>query len=67
MVKNYETSQRIFERKARAIAQAGANIVATSCPACMIQLKNGVGDSVQVKHVAQLLQEAYRAAEREQV
>lgn len=64
-VKNYETSQKIFERKARAIAQSGANVVATSCPACMIQLKNGVEDSVQVKHVAQLLQEAYRAAECE--
>lgn len=65
VVKNYDTSQKIFERKARAITQAGADVVATSCPACMIQLKNGVGDSVQVKHIAQLLQEAYRAAERE--
>ncbi|NGZ09543.1 MAG: FAD-binding oxidoreductase [Nitrospira sp. LK70] len=66
LIKDYATSQKIFDRKTRAIAQAGANVVATSCPACMIQLKNGVGDSVQVKHVAQLLQEAYRAAEREQ-
>ncbi|MBS0184195.1 MAG: FAD-binding oxidoreductase [Nitrospira sp.] len=66
VVKDYDTSKKIFDRKARAIAEAGANVVATSCPACMIQLKNGVGDSVQVKHVAQLLQEAYRAAEREQ-
>jgi FAD/FMN-containing dehydrogenase/Fe-S oxidoreductase len=65
VVKDYDTSQRIFERKARAIAQTGANVVATSCPACMIQLKNGVGDSIQVKHVAQLLQDAYRAADRE--
>ncbi len=64
VVKDYDTSQKIFERKARAITQTGANVVATSCPACMIQLKNGVGDSVQVKHVAQLLQEAYQAAER---
>jgi len=65
VVKDYDTSQKIFARKARAITQTGANVVATSCPACMIQLKNGVGDSVQVKHVAQLLQEAYQAAERE--
>jgi Fe-S oxidoreductase len=65
IVKDYDTSQKIFDRKARAIQQTGANVVATSCPACMIQLKNGVGDSVQVKHVAQLLQEAYQAAERE--
>jgi FAD/FMN-containing dehydrogenase/Fe-S oxidoreductase len=65
VVKDYDTSQKIFDRKARAITKTGANVVATSCPACMIQLKNGVGESVQVKHVAQLLQEAYQAAERE--
>ncbi|MDC8448737.1 MAG: FAD-binding oxidoreductase [Nitrospira sp.] len=65
LIKDYDTSQKIFDRKARAIAQADANVVATSCPACMIQLKNGVGDSVQVKHIAQLLKEAYWAAERE--
>ena len=63
LIKDYDTSQKIFDRKARAITQTGANVVATSCPACMIQLKNGVGDSVQIKHVAQLLQDAYRAAE----
>ncbi len=65
VVKNYDTSKKIFERKARAVAQAGANVVATSCPACMIQLKNGLSETVEVKHVAQLLQEAYQAAERQ--
>lgn len=65
IVKDYDTSQKIFDRKAGAITQTGANVVATSCPACMIQLKNGLRDSVSVKHIAQLLQDAYRAAERE--
>mgnify|MGYP001560897258 FL=1 len=65
VVKDYDTSKKIFERKARAINQSGANVVATSCPACMIQLKNGLDETVEVKHVAQLLQEAYRAAEGE--
>ena len=65
IVKDYDTSQKIFDRKARAIEQADVNMVATSCPACMIQLKNGLRDSVSVKHIAQLLQDAYRAAERE--
>lgn len=64
VVKDYDTSQKIFDRKASAIARSDANVVATSCPACMIQLKNGLQDSVQVKHIAQLLQDAYRAAER---
>ncbi|MBI3356951.1 MAG: 4Fe-4S dicluster domain-containing protein [Nitrospirae bacterium] len=63
VVKDYDTSQKIFERKARAVEQSGADVVATSCPACMIQLKNGLRERVEVKHVAQLLREAYEAAE----
>lgn len=59
IVKDYDTSQRIFQRKRVAIEESGAEIVATSCPACMIQLKNGLRGTVQVKHVAELLQEAY--------
>jgi len=66
IVKDYETSQRIFERKARAVQQVGADVVATSCPACMIQLKNGLGQRAEVKHVAQLLDEAYQAAKPRQ-
>jgi Fe-S oxidoreductase len=65
IVKDYETSQKIFERKARAVEQVGADVVATSCPACMIQLKNGLGQGVAVKHVAQLLHEAYEAGEKD--
>ncbi|MFO0698941.1 MAG: FAD-binding and (Fe-S)-binding domain-containing protein [Nitrospira sp.] len=66
VVKDYDTSQKILDRKTRAIAKTGADVVATSCPACMVQLKNGLRDSVEVKHVAQLLQEAYRAGEGQQ-
>ncbi|HEX5646063.1 MAG TPA: FAD-binding and (Fe-S)-binding domain-containing protein [Nitrospira sp.] len=64
IVKDYDTSQKIFARKARAIEQAGADVVATSCPACMIRLKNGLPERVEVKHVAQMLHEAYEAAEK---
>ena len=63
IVKDYDTSQKIFTRKARAVEQAGADVVATSCPACMIRLKNGLPERVEVKHVAQMLYEAYEAAE----
>ncbi len=66
LVKDYETSQKIFERKARAVEQVGADVVATSCPACMIQLKNGLREGTEVKHVAQVLYEAYEAGERNQ-
>jgi Fe-S oxidoreductase len=63
VVKDYGTSQKIFERKARAVEQVGAEVVATSCPACMIQLHNGLRERVEVKHVAQMLNDAYEAAE----
>lgn len=64
VIKDYETSQKIFARKARAVEEVGAEVVATSCPACMIQFKNGLGEGVEVKHVAQMLHEAYLAGER---
>ncbi|MFQ5993226.1 MAG: (Fe-S)-binding protein, partial [Nitrospiraceae bacterium] len=62
ILKDYETAQRIFDRKRRAIEMSGAEVVATSCPACMIQLSNGLRGSVRVKHVAELLRESYAAA-----
>lgn len=64
IVKDYDTSQKILARKTRAVEQVGAEVVATSCPACMIQLKHGLRERAEVKHVAQLLNEAYEAAEQ---
>jgi FAD/FMN-containing dehydrogenase/Fe-S oxidoreductase len=64
VVKDYDISQRIVERKVRAVEQVGADVVATSCPACMIQLHNSLPERVQVKHVAQMLNDAYEAADR---
>ncbi len=59
IIKDYETSQRIFQRKQAAIHNSGATTVATSCPACMIQLKNGMKGEVVVKHVAQVLADSF--------
>lgn len=56
-IKNPEQSAKIFERKRQGIKDSGAEIVVTSCPSCMIQLKNGLKNSVQVKHIAQVLLE----------
>ncbi|NOT21317.1 MAG: FAD-binding oxidoreductase [Nitrospiraceae bacterium] len=64
LVKDFETSQRIVVRKRQAVELSGAEVVATSCPACMIQLRTGLQGSAEVKHVAQLIQEAYEAADR---
>ncbi|MBI3995751.1 MAG: (Fe-S)-binding protein, partial [Nitrospirae bacterium] len=64
IVKNYEQSRRIFERKRRAIVESRAEAVATSCPACMIQLKTGMGNRIPIKHIAQILDEAYERPDR---
>ncbi len=61
IVKNYEQSRQIFERKRRAIVESRAEVVATSCPACMIQLKTGMQNQISVKHVAQILDEAFES------
>jgi Fe-S oxidoreductase len=58
-IKNPDQSRAIFERKRRAIEESGADVVATSCPACMIQLNDGLQGRKTVKHVAQILYEAY--------
>lgn len=65
IVKDFETSQQIVERKQRAVEQSGAEVVATSCPACMIQLQTGLPKTVQVKHVAQMLRDSYEAADEQ--
>jgi FAD/FMN-containing dehydrogenase/Fe-S oxidoreductase len=61
IVKDYDTAQKIFARKQRAIEASRAGIVATSCPACMIQLNNGLRGTARVAHVAQLVHEALTA------
>ncbi|MFI5303972.1 MAG: FAD-binding and (Fe-S)-binding domain-containing protein [Nitrospiria bacterium] len=55
-IKNPKLSASIFKRKEQGILQSGADIVATSCPACMVQLKSGLkGKGIEVKHIAELL------------
>jgi glycolate oxidase iron-sulfur subunit len=60
---HYDVAQKIGARKAEAIAETGASVVATSCPACMIQLTDALaraGQDVRVVHVAELLKEKQR-------
>ncbi|MFQ5544094.1 MAG: FAD-binding and (Fe-S)-binding domain-containing protein [Nitrospiria bacterium] len=54
-IKNPDQSAKIFARKKRGIEESGAETVVTSCPACMIQLKNGMRGKVKVEHIAQTL------------
>lgn len=63
IIKDYETSQQIFARKRSAIDASGAEVVATSCPACMIQLSNGLRGKhgqIEVRHIAQVVEERTR-------
>ncbi len=55
LVKNPELSGKIFERKRRAVEESGATTVTTGCPACQIKLRDGLGEKVEVAHVALLL------------
>jgi glycolate oxidase iron-sulfur subunit len=60
-LQNYEISARIGKRKCANIRDSGAGVVATGCPACMLQitdLLSQTGGKVQVKHVMELYAEA---------
>jgi glycolate oxidase iron-sulfur subunit len=55
-----DMSSRILAEKMTALKQTGANVLATDCPACMLQLKAGIrqfGLQVAVRHPVELLAE----------
>jgi glycolate oxidase iron-sulfur subunit len=55
---NYDLSKRIFARKAQAVRESKAQIVATGCPSCIMQLRGQLADSgisVEVVHVIELV------------
>lgn len=59
---NSEMSKKIIDRKLKNFQKTGASIIATSCPACAIQLQSGLklnGISAEVKHPIELLALAY--------
>lgn len=56
---HYRLARRIIDRKASHIAQSQADVVVTSCPACMIHLDYGLRINnipVKVAHISQMLQ-----------
>jgi glycolate oxidase iron-sulfur subunit len=59
----YEISRAIGERKRTNIVGSGCGVVATSCPACMLQLSDVLsraGDRIRVRHVVEVYAEALR-------
>ena len=55
---NYELSADIARRKAESVRGSGADIVATACPGCIVQIRDGLhrhGVDAKVVHVVELL------------
>ena len=58
---HYEQSMKVLERKLDNLEKTEAEIVATSCPSCMIQLSYGIrrsGHKRKVMHLSQILDAA---------
>lgn len=58
-VYHYDVSKEIADKKAQSIGETHADVVATGCPGCMIQLtdslsRNGIKN--EVKHIIELLE-----------
>jgi glycolate oxidase iron-sulfur subunit len=59
-VYHYDTSKKIGQRKADNIAASGADIVATDCPGCIMQLQDSINHAQghqQPVHILELIQE----------
>lgn len=57
-ITDYDFSMEINRSKAEDIKNTGADIIATACPGCMIQIKDGLhrlGANTKVVHVVELL------------
>jgi glycolate dehydrogenase iron-sulfur subunit len=54
---HYDLSRKVLDRKMENLKKTGAQVVATSCPACMIHLAYGIrkhGLDVKVKHISEI-------------
>jgi glycolate oxidase iron-sulfur subunit len=64
-VMEHEMAMALLKKKMEAVNSTGAGVVATANPGCMLQLRAGValyGCGQQVRHVVEILDEAYRNA-----
>jgi glycolate oxidase iron-sulfur subunit len=56
----YDISRNIGKKKAEQIIQTGADVLATGCPACMIQISDMLsraGARIAVRHPVELIAE----------
>jgi glycolate oxidase iron-sulfur subunit len=63
LITHYHTSVGVLDTKMDNVAETGAEIIASGCPGCQMQLTVGVkrrGLEAQVLHPSQILAQAYR-------
>jgi len=63
--KNYDLSMQVRARKMGNVEKTGADILVSSCPACVMQLSSGVSQQkmpIRVVEIVELLDHAYQAA-----
>jgi glycolate oxidase iron-sulfur subunit len=65
LITHYETSTKVMNRKLDNLANTEAQVIASGCPGCQMQLLSGIrrrGLPVRVAHPVELLDEAYEAS-----
>jgi len=68
-IMNAGLSKRIFAQKAQSVRDSKAQVVATGCPSCIMQLRGQLHDSgvaVEVVHVIELLRRSIRQQKTKQ-
>jgi glycolate oxidase iron-sulfur subunit len=66
LITHYETSSQVMDRKMDNLKSTQAQVIASGCPGCQMQLNTGIkrnGLDVRVVHPITLLDEAYEAAD----
>jgi glycolate oxidase iron-sulfur subunit len=68
LITHYGTSSKVMNRKVENLCATGAQVVASGCPGCQMQLNSGIRKralSMRVVHPVTLLDEAYGGADGE--
>jgi glycolate oxidase iron-sulfur subunit len=69
-LEHYDIAKEVNDQKVARIIETGADVVVTSCPACIMHIRDGLnrnqrGD-IEVLHITELLERYSREGEREQ-
>jgi glycolate oxidase iron-sulfur subunit len=70
LITHFETSTKVMDRKLDNLVSTGAQVIASGCPGCQMQLLTGIQRrrmDVRVVHPITLLEEAYEAENAKQI